>query len=179
MSTITLLVMAVALGTDAFSMCLGLGMAGVTLRQILTISLTVLVFHVLMPLLGWFAGDITGTLVGRAAGVIGAVLLIWLGLKMIRSSCGDDAGHGQVPVTYWGLLVLAASVSMDAFSVGFSLGVHKVNLPLTAGTIGLVAGVMTGAGLVLGRVVGTRVGERSVLLGGIILIVIGIKLFLS
>lgn len=178
MSLLTVLALAVALGTDAFSMCLGLGMAGVTRRQILIVSLTVLVFHIVMPLLGWYAGEFVGTLAGRAAGIAGALLLVYLGVKMIRSvwKGGDAVDPKVVLVNTWGLLLLAASVSMDALSVGFSLGTRQVNLPVTAGIIGVTAGVMTAAGLVLGRFVGIRVGERAVLGGGLLLVGIGLRM---
>lgn len=180
MNLLTILALAVALGTDAFSMCLGLGLAGVTRRQVLIVSATVLVFHIVMPLLGWYAGEFAGTVVGRAAGIAGALLLVYLGIKMIRSARrgGDDADPRVVLVNTWGLLLLAASVSMDALSVGFSLGTRQVNLLLTAGIIGVTAGLMTAAGLILGRFVGTRVGERAVLGGGLLLVGIGLRMML-
>jgi len=176
----TIFALAVALGTDAFSMCLGLGIAGVTIRQILLISFTILVFHILMPLVGWYAGGFAGALVGRAAAIAGALLLLYLGVKMIRSSLsgGDAMDPKVVLVNTWGLLLLAASVSMDALSVGFSLGARQVNLPLTVIVIGVVAGVMTAAGLLLGRFVGIKVGERAVLGGGILLVAIGVRMIL-
>lgn len=181
MELYTLLALAVALGTDAFSMCLGLGTAGITRRQILVVSVTVLVFHIVMPLVGWYAGEFIGALAGRAASIAGALLLVYLGIKMMRSSIkgGDSLDPKVVLVNTWGLLLLAASVSMDALSVGFSLGTRQVNLLLTAGVIGIVAGVMTFSGLVLGRFVGVRVGRRAVLGGGILLIGIGIHMVLS
>lgn len=180
MSTVTVLALAVALGTDAFSMCLGLGMAGVTRRQIVVVSLTVLVFHIVMPLVGWYAGEFVGTVAGRAASIAGALLLVYLGIKMIRSvwKGGESVDPKVVLVNTWGLLLLAASVSMDALSVGFSLGTRQVNLPVTAGVIGVVAGIMTAAGLILGRYVGSRVGERAVFGGGILLVGIGVRMII-
>lgn len=180
MSIATVLALAVALGTDAFSMCLGLGMAGVTRRQIVIVSLTVLLFHIIMPLLGWYAGEFAGTLAGRAAGIAGALLLVYLGVKMIRSvwKDGETLDPKVVLVNTWGLLLLAASVSMDALSVGFTLGTRQVDLPLTAGVIGVVAGAMTAAGLVLGRFVGARAGERAVLGGGVLLVGIGVRMII-
>ncbi|MCG8400665.1 MAG: manganese efflux pump MntP family protein [Firmicutes bacterium] len=180
MDIYTVFALAVALGTDAFSMCLGLGIAGVTMRQVLIISFTVLVFHIVMPLLGWYAGGLAGSVAGRAAAIAGALLLIYLGGKMVHSSIkgGESMDPKVVLVNTWGLLLLAASVSMDALSVGFSLGARQVDLLLTAGVIGLVAGVMTAAGLFLGRIVGNRVGERAVLGGGILLVIIGVRMIL-
>lgn len=178
MSFFTLAVLAVALGTDAFSLCVGIGLAGVTRRQMLFISATVLVFHIFMPLAGWFVGEFAGSRLGRAASVIGAALLVYLGLKMIWTKLrgARKAGVKRINFTTWGLVLLGTSVSMDALSVGFTLGARQVDLLLTAGTIGIVAGVMTASGLIFGRFLGNWVGERAQLLGGAILVGIGVKL---
>lgn len=179
MTIITLLLLAVAMGTDAFSMCLGLGMTGVTRRQIIILSFTIFAFHVIMPLAGWFVGEIVGTLIGRAASIAGALILIYLGMRMIISAWKGDTepNNKQALLSTSGILLLAVSVSMDALSVGFTLGTYNVDLPLTVAVIGFVAGIMTALGLLLGRFVGLRVGERAVGIGGLLLVGIGISLF--
>jgi len=73
---------------------------------------------------------------------------------------------------------LAASVSLDALSVGFSLGTIRADIFMTVMIIGIIAGLMTGMGLVLGRIMGTRLGEKAELFGGLALLLIGIKLLL-
>lgn len=177
MSATTIFLLAVALGADAFSMCLGIGIAGVRRIQMFLISGTVLVFHILMPLAGWYIGQLAGTLAGRAAGIAGALVLMFLGARMLWNVYKKDAGDPKVAlVNTWGLLLLAASVSMDALSVGFTLGTHNVNLLLVALTFGIVAGLMTFAGLLLGRMLGHWVGERAQLVGGLILFGTGVKL---
>ncbi|MBP7331542.1 MAG: putative manganese efflux pump MntP [Firmicutes bacterium ADurb.Bin373] len=178
MSFFTLMVLAVALGTDAFSLCLGIGMAGVNRKQMLIISVTVLIFHIFMPLVGWYTGELAGALLGRAASFIGSALLIYLGGRMIWDSRrkGREAGF-KFNFNASGLVLLGASVSIDALSVGFTLGAQQVDLLLTAATIGLVAGIMTAAGLACGRFMSSLVGERAQFLGGVILIGIGVKLF--
>ncbi|MGI6492412.1 MAG: manganese efflux pump MntP family protein [Pelotomaculum sp.] len=180
MSLITLIALAIALGTDAFSLCVGIGLAGVNRRQIVILSVTVLVFHVAMPVLGWFAGELAGGLLGRAAAVAGAMLLIYLGIKMIRETWPRNREQDPVRVNLntSGVLLLGASVSMDALSVGFTLGTQKADLLLTAGVIGVVAGLMTFAGLVFGRYLGSWIGEKAQLLGGLVLIAIGVKMIL-
>lgn len=75
--------LALAMSADAFSFSLGLGMTGVNRRQILLVTLTVLVFHILMPLGGYAAGGFFGGFLGRWAGVLGAVILMLLGFRMI------------------------------------------------------------------------------------------------
>ncbi|MDD4335089.1 MAG: manganese efflux pump MntP family protein [Desulfotomaculaceae bacterium] len=179
MSFFTLIILAVALGADAFSLCLGIGMAGVNRKQILIISITVLIFHIFMPLAGWYTGELAGALLGRAASLIGAALLIYLGCRMIWDSSrrkGRETGIRIYNFNAWGLALLGASVSMDALSVGFTLGAQQVDLLRTAATIGLVAGIMTAAGLACGRFMSSLVGERAQFLGGVILITVGIKL---
>ncbi|BAF61008.1 MAG: manganese efflux pump [Pelotomaculum sp.] len=179
MSFFTLMALAVALGTDALSLSVGIGLTGISRRRILQISATVLLFHIFMPLTGWLVGEFTGSLIGRAAAVIGSLLLVGLGVKMIWAAWrnGGETEPSLVRFNFWGLLLLGASVSMDALSAGFTLGTRQVNLLLAAGVIGLVAGAMTAGGLVFGRFLGSRVGERAQLLGGLILVGIGIKLF--
>ncbi|CCO08420.1 manganese efflux pump MntP family protein [Desulforamulus hydrothermalis] len=178
MDLFTLLALAVALGSDAFSLCVGIGMGGVNRRQIAVISLTVLVFHIVMPLLGWYVGGFLGSKVGRAAAYAGALLLVYLGLKMIREALQPGREEPRFVITNTaGLLLLSAGVSMDALSVGFTLGTRQVSLALAAGVIGLVAGAMTLAGLTLGKYVGGWLGDKAQLAGGIILAGIGIKLF--
>lgn len=74
--------------------------------------------------------------------------------------------------------MFAASVSLDALSVGFSLGTIKADIFLTVISIGAIAGLMTGMGLVLGRILGTWLGDKAELLGGLALFLIGVKLLL-
>lgn len=179
MSLPTILLLAVALGTDAFSMCLGIGMTGVRRSQIFLISITILLFHIAMPLIGWYAGHLAGSLVGRAAGIAGALVLMYLGGRMLWDvhKCDREAPKVAL-VNTWGLLLLAASVSMDALSVGFTLGTVKANLILVAMVFGVVAGLMTFAGLLLGHVLGRWAGEKAQLAGGLILLGIGVKLII-
>jgi putative Mn2+ efflux pump MntP len=175
----TLFILALALGTDAFSLSLGIGMGGVSGRQIALISFNILVFHVFMPLLGWQMGEIAGRLLGQAAGVVGSLLLFYLGAGMIWQSL--QSGCTTTPKIIlckgWGIPLLAFSVSVDALAVGFTLGTRGANLFLSVLTFGLVAGLMTLAGLFLGRWSKWWIGERAQLAGGFILIGIGIKLF--
>ncbi|MHB8155846.1 MAG: manganese efflux pump MntP [Desulfocucumaceae bacterium] len=177
MSVLTILLLAVALGADAFSMCLGIGMTGVRRGQIFLISGTILLFHIVMPLAGWYLGSLAGDLVGRAAAIAGALVLMFLGGRMIWDVYRRDPEVPKVAVVNTGgLLLLSASVSMDALSVGFTLGTVQANLIMVVLTFGIVAGLMTFCGLVLGCAIGRWAGEKAQLIGGLILLGIGIKL---
>ena len=180
MNLITLLLLAAALGTDAFSLSIGIGMAGIRVRQIWVISITVLIFHICMPLTGYFIGEAFSYL-GSMASVAGALVLVFLGLKMTRDSLTEDkdqTGPSVVIANTLGLVLLAFSVSLDALSVGFTLVTQDVYSTLAAGVIGVIAGLMTASGLVFGKYLGEWIGSKAEALGGIILIGIGIRLFL-
>lgn len=192
MNLAELLLIAIALGTDAFSAAVGIGMGGVRTRYLMILSGTVLAFHVFMPLIGVVLGGVLGALVGSYAAWIGAGVLILIGLLMVRESLNPEEEvlefgsackkpvrlfkAGRAPQG-WGLVVLGGSLSLDALSVGFSLGTLSVErLPVTVGTIGVVAGLMTAIGLIFGRYLGRWIGHRATLIGGIILVLVGIRM---
>ncbi|MEG6617450.1 manganese efflux pump MntP family protein [Peptococcaceae bacterium 1198_IL3148] len=180
MSLITLFLLAVALGTDAMSLCIGLGMSGVKRRQIWLLTISITIFHILMPIIGYYIGELVGSYVDRAAAIVGALILLYLGARMIKNGLtgkGED-DQKQLLTNAGGVMVLSGSVSMDALSVGFTLGTQDVNLIQAALVMGVVAGAMTYIGLNFGRYVGSKLGEKAQIIGGIILIGIGIKLFL-
>ncbi|RJX19026.1 MAG: manganese efflux pump [Ammonifex sp.] len=178
MNLLTIVLLAVALGVDAFSVCLGIGLVGVSRRRSLLLIAIIAVFHVIMPLTGWWAGETLGAYLGRLAGIVGAVLLFFLGGRMIYAAvrCGvPEVTYAVLPGTVV-LLSLGASVSMDALAVGFTLGVYRYEPLVVAVTVGLVAGLMTALGLGLGRVISAWVGRRAQLVGGLILFAVGVNL---
>lgn len=193
MEFITVLIIALALGTDAFSMAIGIGACGIRYRQIFIISLVVLVFHVIMPLVGLSLGVLLGRAIGRLAEIVGAMVLTFIGILMIRE--GLKGGEGvsmalkplglvskkgsniRVTAGFWGVIVLASSVSLDALTVGFGLGALQFNLILTVLTIGLIAGIMTAAGFIFGKKIGGWLGDKAQMIGGAILVVIGMRMF--
>lgn len=183
---------AIALGADAFSLSLAIGLAGIRNSMILRLSLVVAVFHVVMPLSGMMLGQALGSILGRYASGIGAFVLIGLGGRMLykiyrpaiehfpfgeaRKALFQNNLSTNISLSGFGIYVLAASVSLDALSVGFSLGTIRADLFITVMIIGVIAALMTGMGLVLGRVIGTRLGDKAEMLGGLTLLLIGVKL---
>jgi manganese efflux pump family protein len=176
---VTLMIMAFALGMDAFSVGLGMGMYQLRLKQIFKIGITIGIFHVLMPLLGMFAGRFLSEKFGAFATIIGGLLLILLGLQMVWASLKTSDEKVITPVGF-GLIVFALSVSLDSFSVGLSLGIFGAKTALVLLCFGIAATVLTWAGLLLGKKVQSWLGQYSEALGGAILLGFGIKLlFLS
>ncbi|MEK5444873.1 MULTISPECIES: manganese efflux pump [unclassified Fredinandcohnia] len=174
---ITLFIMAFALGMDAFSVGLGMGLIRLRLKQILTIGITIGVFHMWMPLAGMMIGHFLSDTFGAIATYVGAGLLLFLGLQMIISSFKDDDGDKRMitPVGF-GLFIFALSVSLDSFSVGLSLGIYGAKTIMVILMFGVVSMILSWVGLLLGRKVQHWLGTYSEVLGGCILLVFGVKL---
>ncbi|WP_238651193.1 manganese efflux pump MntP family protein [Paenibacillus piscarius] len=173
---VTVTIMAVALGMDAFSLGVGIGMRGIRLLHVLQLSLMIAFFHVLMPLLGLFTGSYVGHLLGQVTTFAAGGLLVLLGGHMVFNSFREDDGASRQMDhrTGWGMLLIALSVSVDSFSVGVSLGMFVSNIILTVLAFGACGGVMAITGLLLGRRVSRGLGDYGEALGGAILLAFGL-----
>lgn len=174
---LTLFIMAFALGMDAFSVGLGMGLIQLRLKQIFSIGLIIGLFHMWMPLLGMIIGGYLSEQLGAIATYIGGGLLLLLGLQMIVSSFKKDDKKLITPEGF-GLLLFALGVSLDSFSVGLSLGIYGAKTIVTILMFGIVSMLLTWVGLLLGRKVQAWFGKYSEVLGGSILFAFGIKLLL-
>jgi putative Mn2+ efflux pump MntP len=170
--------MALALGMDAFSLGIGLGIRGIRLIHIARMSLVIGIFHVVMPLMGMFMGQYVSTLLGDVAIAAGGALLVVLGLHMLYTALRGDSSVAFDHRSFWGLILFAVMVSIDSFSVGLSLGIFASDIMLTVLVFGLFGGGMSMLGLLLGRRVGLWVGEYGEALGGLILLIFGLRFLL-
>lgn len=189
MSYFSVLLISIALGIDAFSVAISIGLAGIRRKEFILVSLIVTIFHIMMPLVGLSLGTYLGNLAGPLANVIGAVVLItigsstaWGSIKEIRNTertINNDSktkNKGIVNIASpISMVLMAASVSLDALTVGFGLGTMQVDLLVTVLTMGVVAGIMTAGGLYFGKRLNVTFGEKAEILGGVILVLIGIK----
>ncbi len=171
---LTLLIMAVALGMDAFSLGVGIGMRGIRLKRILALSSIIALFHVLMPLAGMYAGQYVSGLLGAVASRASGVLLLLLGGHMVYNSFRGDNVQSVNHQTVWGMLLFAFSVSVDSFSVGVSLGMFAVDIITAVLLFGLFGGLMSVLGLMLGRRASQSLGDYGEACGGIILLTFGL-----
>ena len=175
---LALVLMGIALGTDAFSLSIGIGMKKVCAVDVIKTSIVIGIFHVLMPLAGMMLGEIFGSFLGIYAFYIGRFLIIFIGASMIYESFKSNDRPCHNRLMGWSLILLAFSVSLDALTIGFGLGTFGFSVPLVITVFGLFGGLMTAIGLCFGRYIGGWIGERSEMIGGLILIILGIKLLL-
>ena len=173
---ITLMIMACALGMDAFSIGLGMGMFRMRLRQIFLIGLTVGFFHIWMPLLGIICGRFLSEQFGTFAAYAGGILLVLLGIQMFISGIRGEEGTTFAPVGK-GLWLFALSVSLDSFSVGLTLGIYGAKTIIIV-SFGLAAMILSWSGLLIGKKIQGLLGVYSEIFGGSILLIFGLKLLL-
>ncbi|GER66370.1 putative manganese efflux pump MntP [Weizmannia acidilactici] len=174
---VTLAIMALALGMDAFSVSLGLGMMKPRMRHIFYIGLTVGIFHVIMPFLGIIAGQLLSHTFGMFAQYIGGIMLVVMGLQMIVFIFKKE--NESMSPSGWGIILFALSVSLDSFSVGLSLGIFGARMAVVMICFGAAATALTWLGLLIGRKFHVWLGAYGEALGGMILIIFGVKLLLS
>ncbi|WP_188541342.1 manganese efflux pump MntP [Paenibacillus segetis] len=171
---VTIMLIAVALGMDAFSLGIGIGMKGVRRNDAIRIGSAVSLFHMLMPLLGIFAGQYVGGLLGQYARFVAGGLLFLLGAHMIVSSIKGSGIQSINHRSFLGVLLFSLSVSIDSFSVGVSLGMFHSNLWLSVLSFGFVGGLLSVLGLALGRKMSRGLGDYGEAAGGAILLAFGL-----
>ncbi|ARK32757.1 manganese efflux pump MntP [Halalkalibacter krulwichiae] len=172
---VTLFLMASALGMDAFSVALGMGMLGLRLRQIFHIGVTIGLFHIVMPLFGMLTGKLLSNYFGMIATYIGGGLLLIIGLQMVWASFQSEE-ESSLELIGFGLILFAVGVSLDSFSAGLSFGILGAKTALTVLMIGFMSMVLSWVGLLIGARFQKYIGSYGELLGGCILIGFGLKL---
>ncbi|HHW37745.1 MAG TPA: manganese efflux pump [Bacillales bacterium] len=172
---VTLSIMAIALGMDAFSLGLGMGMVHLRLRQVFYIGIIIGIFHLIMPLLGIGLGRIISAHFNGFASYIGGALLLILGIQMIISSFKSGQQTLVAPMGF-GLIIFAITVSLDSFSLGLSLGIFGARTAVAIFLFGFFSMILTWAGLLLGKKVQSWLGSYGEALGGSILLAFGLKL---
>lgn len=137
----------------------------------------------LMPLIGYFAGHTFSQVVDRYAHWVALIFLCVIGAKMVIEAVKDmkrpDNAVSNRSFALNVLIIQAIATSIDALAVGVSLGVYKVNLILAVTTIAAVTFILSFAGVFVGKKFGGLLKEKAEILGGIILILIGIRIFVS
>lgn len=166
--------MAFALGMDAFSVSLGLGMQQLRLKRIAFIGIIIGITHIVMPFIGLLLGLFISVRIGHFTVIIGGLLLAGIGVHMVFSAF-QEKSERMIQITGIGLVVFSLSVSMDSFSVGLSLGMSGFKAAIAIFMFGFVSMVLTWIGLLLGRKMHGLLGIYSEIVGGSILFAFGLR----
>jgi putative Mn2+ efflux pump MntP len=179
-----ILAIAVGLAMDAFAVSLA-GGAGGRLhhpRPAVRLAFHLGLFQFMMPVIGWYLGSRAVRFVGGFGGWIAFALLAFIGVRMvvsgIRSNSEDERGETD-PSRGWTLVALSVATSIDALAVGVSLAMVGVGIWQPSVIIGVVTATISLVGIAIGDRVGTTWGRRVEIAGGLLLVVIGIRILIG
>lgn len=176
---LTLLMIGLALSMDAFSLGLGLGAQGLRWRDVARLTVAIAALHVLFPLLSIWVGEWLRTVFGTVTQEVAALIMMLLGSRMAIAAVTAGDLQRQVPIQagWWQILVFASGVSVDALSIGLSLGTSDVPAFLASGLFGLQSGLFALIGLSLGKKVNQTLGTYGQIMGGAVLVILGLRFF--
>ena len=181
MSFFDLFLIALALSMDAFAVaiCKGLSVKKVGAKHILTAGVYFGGFQALMPLIGFLLGFKFERFIVSIDHWIAFVLLAVIGGNMIKEALGGEDDEVNDSFSFKTMLPLALATSIDALAVGISFAFLGVDIVAAALLIGVTTFVIAGAGIVVGNIFGAKYKSKAELAGGIVLILIGLKILLE
>ena len=174
-----LFILAVGLSMDAFavSICKGLSVKKATVKEAGTAGIYFGGFQALMPLLGYVLGVSFQKIISSIDHWIAFILLSLIGFQMIRESKGGENVNSSFGMNE--MIPLAVATSIDALAVGVTFAFLQVEIVPAVCMIGCVTFLFSAVGIWIGNVFGTRYKACAEIMGGVILIVIGLKILLE
>lgn len=181
MGLIELFLIAVGLSMDAFavSICKGLALKDVKLKHSVKAGLWFGGFQALMPTIGFFCGFLFKNYISAFDHWIAFFLLALLGAKMIKEALSDDNETTDAAMDFKNMFLLAVATSIDALAAGITFACLDVNIWYAVIFIGLITFIFSAVGIKIGSLFGAKFKTKAEIAGGIILILIGIKILLE
>lgn len=180
MSILDLFILAVGLSMDAFavSVCKGLSLGKIKPKNMCIAGAWFGGFQALMPLIGYFLGSFFAEMIEKYDHWVAFVLLAIIGGNMIKESFGkDEKVDSSMDVK--SMLLLAIATSIDALAVGVTFAFLQVQIVPAVSFIGVITFIFSAVGVKIGSLFGTKYKSKAELFGGIVLVLIGIKILLE
>ena len=181
MGLIELFLIAVGLSMDAFavSVCKGLAMPMCTFKKVAIVGLWFGGFQALMPAIGYVLGAQFQETIASIDHWIAFVLLALIGGNMIHEALDNDEEEADASLDVKTMFLLAVATSIDALAIGITFAFLKVNIIPAVCFIGIVTFIISFAGVKIGNVFGARYKNKAEIVGGVILILLGLKILLE
>lgn len=181
MGFIEILLVGVSLAADAFAaaVCKGLSLNKLDIKKSLIIGLYFGIFQGLMPILGYLLGTTFSDFITSIDHWIAFVLLSSIGLNMIREALSKESDSCNDNVDFKTMLPLAIATSIDALAIGITFAFLKVNILVASIVITLTTFVLSFIGSKIGHKFGTKFKSKAEFIGGLILVLMGIKILLE
>ena len=181
MGLLELFILAVGLSMDAFavSVCKGLAMPKITVKKAAVVGIWFCGFQALMQALRYLLGSQFKDSITAIDHWIAFILLGIIGGNMIREACSGECEKENDSLDIKTMFLLAVATSIDALAVGITFAFLKVNIAAAVSFIGVTTFVISAAGVKIGNIFGTKYKSKAELAGGIILILLGLKILLE
>jgi len=182
MDWISIIGIALALAMDAFAVALAAGgvLNPLTGRHLFRLGFHFGLFQALMPIIGWLVGMSFQKWISDYDHWVAFGLLAAVGGRMIKEAFEEDEDKAfSDPTRGMTMVMLSVATSIDALAVGLSIAMLGVSVWLPAAVIGVVAGVLTVCGMLMGRRLGDSWGKKVEVCGGLVLCIIGLKILLE
>ncbi len=167
--------MAIGLSMDAFSLALAYGVNNISLRKIIFCSISVGIFHFIMPYIGASIGNLIISIIPIKIDLVVSLIFFLLALEMFLSRNNEV---NNIINSISSIIFFSFTVSIDSFSVGIALGITK-SMIIQAGIIfSIVSSIFTLLGLMLGKKLFLKYGKKAIYLGVILLVFLGVKYLL-
>ena len=179
MNIFELFILAIGLSMDAFavSVCKGLSLGRINAKHMCIAGAWFGGFQALMPLVGYFGGRFFADKVTRYSHWVAFVLLVFIGAGMIKESKEEE--HVNADMDIKSMFILAVATSIDALAVGVTFAFLKVEIVSAVFFIGVITFVCSAAGVKIGSLFGMKYKSKAELFGGVVLILMGIKILLE
>ena len=181
MSIIEIILIGIGLAMDAFavSICKGLSMKKLEFRKAIVIALYFGIFQAVMPIIGYYLGERFESLVTSIDHWIILGLLVFIGANMIKESFEKENTEANDNVDMKTMLILAIATSIDALAVGITFAFFEINVISVVLAIGIITFILSVIGVKIGNKFGEKYKRKSEFVGGLILILIGIKVLME
>ena len=181
MSTYELFIIAVGLSMDALAVaiCKGLSMAKMSWKKGIIVGLWFGGFQALMPLIGYLLGAQFESKITAFDHWIAFILLGLIGGNMIREGVSGDEEKTDDSVSIKSMLPLAIATSIDALAVGVTFAFLRVTIVYAVSFIGVITFLLSTVGVKVGNVFGARYKSKAEIAGGVILILMGLKILIE
>ena len=176
MNIIEIILIAVSLSMDAFtiSICKGIKNSSIKVGFITTTFFAI--FQFIMPIIGFYIGNAISNKIINYHSYFSSILLIIIGILMIKEDKIDDIND---KLNFKELILLSIATSIDALVIGLSFSFNNTNIFLSSTIIGIITFIICNIGYYLGNLLNKKIHQYSGLIGGITLIIIGIKILFS
>lgn len=178
MGNLEIFLIAIGLAMDAFavSICKGLSIKKINLKKICVIGAYFGIFQAGMPVIGYLLGKRFESFVIQIDHWIAFILLGFIGVNMIREALSKEIEENNDDLGFKTMIILSIATSIDALAIGITFAFLRVDILFSALITGIITFVISSLGVVIGNKFGSTYGKKAEFFGGLILIIIGIKI---